>query len=775
MNTVGEWSTPVTPARIGLRQALPTLLRRPDGILQGTRWLFTWLAMLSLLFTLPAVFVVPEVHPFVLLLGTVAALTLWASHIYGYLRQRVPFGLEILDAVALTALAVACATPSAVAPLLFACAWVRTLYGSRWRSTARGVLYTAAYLTAAALWPLVPEHTTAPTWVQQIGVVSIMALTITVSAQLRIGLQAHDWAIERDRALTKTGAKLLGLTDPDRIRGLAWTTANELGSTTPGLRVLKASRDGDVLRIGASTGQFATLPVTVPGSVVNCTGAVDDARVADDAPLNDAVGTALKWECVPLTEEEDDAWLLIGAPRRIPEGTLLSVRGLVNQVNLALRNSDAHRQLTAQAESDPLTGLDNRATFTTKLATALDEQGAEGGLHVLFLDLDDFKDVNDQLGHHAGDAVLTEVAARLQHSIRPQDVCARLGGDEFAVVLTGTTDDDALAIGQRMVGSLAAPITFDGRPVLVNASVGVASARPGIDLDALVHQADVAMYAAKANGKGRVRAFTVGLLQGEPPLVTFERQVARAAGNAELVVHYQPVVSLTDLRCTGAEALVRWQHPERGLLQPEEFVALAETSGAIVGIGAFVLRRACADAMTWPEVHPGVPMTVQVNVSARELDSDNFVASVLWCLADSGLPADRLVLELTETVMLESAAAVGRLKTLAGHGIHIAIDDFGTGYASLSTLRMLPITVVKLDSSFVVGALANAVDRSVVEAIVQMSAKLGITTIAEGVERPDHQEQMAEIGADSAQGHLYSRALPLDQLLEWLNLAERAG
>jgi diguanylate cyclase (GGDEF)-like protein len=775
MKTVGDWTTPVAPVRIGLREALPTLVRRPDGILHGTRWLFTWLALLSLLFTLPAVFIVTTVHPLLLLVGAAATLTLASSQIYGYLRQRVPFGLEILDAVALTAFAVGCTTPAAVAPLLFACAWVRTLYGSPWRSVARGILYTGAFLAAGALWPLIPEHTTAPALVEQGGVVSIMALTIAVSAQLRIGLQAHDWAIERDRALTETGAKLLGLTDPDRIRGLAWTTASELGSTTPGLRVLKAARDGDLLRIGASTGAFAALPTTLPGSVVRCTGPIDDALIVDAGPLDVAVGTTLQWECVPLTEEEDDAWLLIGAPRSIPEGTLLSVRSLVNQVNLALRNSDAHRQLTVQAESDPLTGLDNRASFTTKLTALLGDQGDAAGLHVLFLDLDDFKDVNDQLGHQAGDAVLTEVATRLQHCIRPQDVCARLGGDEFAVVLTGTTDAAALAIGQRMVGSLAAPIPVDGRPVLVNASVGVASARSGVNLDELVHQADVAMYAAKANGKGRVRAFTPGLLQGEPSTVPFERQLARAAGNGELVVHYQPVVSLTDLRCTGAEALVRWQHPDRGLLHPEEFVALAESSTTILGIGAFVLRRACADAMAWPDARPGVPMTVQVNVSARELDSDNFVASVLWCLADSGLPADRLVLELTETVMLESVAAVARLKALADHGIHIAIDDFGTGYASLSTLRMLPITVVKLDASFVAGALANAVDRSVVEAIVQMSAKLGIVTIAEGVERLDQQDQMAEIGADSAQGHLYSRALPAARLLDWLDRTGRAG
>jgi diguanylate cyclase (GGDEF)-like protein len=773
MVAVGEWATPDEPRLIGLREALPTLLRKPVGILQGTRWLFTWLALLSLLFGLPGVFLLENVNPAPILLLACATLTLWGSWIYGFLRQRVPLGLELLDAVALTAFAVADPWPNALLPVIFASAWLRSLYGSFRRAMLRGALYTVAVLAVSILVPAPPGTLIESHLLRQGGVVSIVLLIIAVSWQLQKSLQAHDWAIERDRALTETGAKLLGLTDPERIRGLAWTTAHDLVSTTPGLRVLKAVRDDDRLRIGAHLGNFATIPQVLPGWVVPRAGRLQDARIADDGPLNAAVGSALVWECVPLTEEDSDAWLIVGAPKRIPEGTILSVRGLVNQVNLALRNSHAHRQLTEQAENDALTGLDNRSSFTAKLATELARQGDEG-LHVLFVDLDDFKDVNDQLGHRAGDSVLTEVAERLRHCTRPHDVVARLGGDEFAVVLHGTTDDAAAAIAHRMVDSLAAPILMDGRPVRVSASVGVARANGGIELDELVHRADVAMYAAKANGKGRVKMFSTGLLESESSLVSYERQLGRAAGRGELVVHYQPIVSLTDLHCTGAEALVRWQHPDRGLLMPDEFVALAEASGAILGVGAFVLRQACADAVTWPDAQPGVPLTVNVNISARELESDHFVDSVLWCLSDSGLPASRLVLELTETVMLDSQAAVKRLKTLAEHGIRIAIDDFGTGYASLSTLRMLPITVVKLDASFVTGALSNRVDHSVVEAIVQMSARLGIETIAEGVERADQQELLAELGADAAQGHLYCPALPVEQLRDWLGRTERA-
>jgi diguanylate cyclase (GGDEF)-like protein len=769
MVAVGERGSSSGIQRIGLREALPTLVRRPPGILQGARWLFIWLALLSLAVSLPGV--VPSLGETPLsLLPVVAAFALSGSWIYGFLRQRVPLGLEVLDAGALTVFALASPSPAAAAPLIFASVWLRSLYGSPWRSVVRGILYTASVVATTLLWPAVNGLVDDPELTGQAGTISILLLILLVSGQLRSSLQLHDWAIEQDKALTRTGAKLLGITDANQIRHLAWTVAHELGSSTPGLRVLKVVREGDELVVGARTGTFATTPERMPGTVIENGVPAVTARILDATPLNTAAGGTLVWEAVGLTEQNEDAWLLVGAPKRIPEGTILSVRSLVNQVNLALRNSESHQQLTVQAQVDTLTGLDNRLSFTTKLAAELATVDAANGLHVLFLDLDDFKHVNDNLGHRAGDAVLAEVAARLRRCIRPQDICARLGGDEFAVVLTGATDADAVAIAQRMVGSLAAPINVKGRPCQVGASVGVASATAGCtdDIDELVHQADVAMYAAKANGKGHVQVFKPGLLQSESSVMSFERQLSRAAGAGELVVHYQPIVSLRDGHCTGAEALVRWNHPDRGELQPQEFIGLAEETGAIIGIGAVVLRRSCTDAMTWPEALPGVPMSVQVNVSARELESDDFVHTVLRCLADTGLPADRLVLELTETVVLESLAAVDRLKTLASHGIHIAIDDFGTGYSSLSTLRSLPITVVKLDSSFVAGALTNTVDRSVVEAIVQMSAKLGISTIAEGVERLDQQALMALIGTDSAQGHLYCRAVPSDELRAWM-------
>lgn len=755
----------------GLRR----MFRRPEGVAEGTRWLFTWLALASLAFCLPGV--LSTARGGMLLLGLAATFILAASWVYGFLNERVPFALDVIDALAMTAFALAGPAPAAIVSVTFACVWLRTLYGSTWRSLARCSLYAAALVGTLLLWPFIPGHLFTPPLESLVGMISTMFLTVIIASQLGMGLLARDRAIRRDKAMATTGSELLGLTDAAEIRGLAWTASTEICAATPGLRLLKAVRDGSVLRVEGVTGAFQAVPRTLPGGCVSAHASPAVASILDPAPLDAAVGAPMMWDCVRLTEQKEDAWLVVGAPKKIPPAAMLSVRSLVNQVALALRNSDVHQQLTAQATNDSLTGLDNRASFTAKLSSSLAHRARPEGLHVLFLDLDDFKDVNDVLGHRGGDAVLVEVAARLRECTRPDDVCARLGGDEFALVLNGTTEATAAAIARRMVDSFAVPISVGDRTVRVGGSVGIATATPGIDIEELVHQADVAMYAAKANGKGRTQVFDSGLLHVDESHVSFERRLEVAATAGELVVYYQPIVSLPDLRCTGVEALVRWQHPERGLLQPGDFIETAERTGAIIGIGAFVVRQACTDAVMWQNAHPDTPLTVHVNVSARELETDQYIDTVMECLADVGMPAAQLVLELTETVVLDSPAAIGRLKTLAAHGVGIAIDDFGTGYSSLTTLRSLPVNVVKLDTSFVAGALTNPVDRTVIDAIVHMSTQLGIHTVAEGVERLEQQHLLERIGTDSAQGYLYARPVPAAELTAWLreNLTEAAA
>ena len=433
------------------------------------------------------------------------------------------------------------------------------------------------------------------------------------------------------------------------------------------------------------------------------------------------------------------------------------------------RRQAALAAATRLAATDGLTGLANRATFNTAVSAALDDESSQGTT-VLFVDLDDFKGVNDRFGHGVGDDVLREVAARLRRATRPGDLCARLGGDEFAVLLRGTGDATTTSgkdVAQRIVKSIATTMQIRGRFAHVSASVGVATAPDETDLEQLIHFADVAMYAAKAKGKARIQVFEPGLLDGDSAQEAFELMLSAATGSGELVVHYQPVLSLPDGRCTAVEALVRWRHPERGLLYPDSFIEAAERIGAIRDIGTFVLRRACADAATWRKAHPRSPLAIHVNVSALQLDDDGFIDSVTRCLSEFNLPPNQLVLEITESVVISSAVAIDRINALAAQGVTIAIDDFGTGYSALTTLRSLPAKIVKIDKSFVAGSTENAQDRAVIEAVVMMAAQMGMQTIAEGVERLEQRTCLEMIGADAVQGYLHLRPTTAEKFGAW--------
>ena len=433
------------------------------------------------------------------------------------------------------------------------------------------------------------------------------------------------------------------------------------------------------------------------------------------------------------------------------------------------RRQAALAAATRLAATDSLTGLANRATFNTEVSAALDDESSQGTT-VLFVDLDDFKGVNDRFGHGVGDDVLREVAARLRRATRPGDLCARLGGDEFAVLLRGTGDATTASgkdVAQRIVKSIATTMQIRGRFAHVSASVGVATASDETDLEQLIHFADVAMYAAKAKGKARIQVFEPGLLDGDSAQEAFELMLSAATGSGELVVHYQPVLSLPEGRCTAVEALVRWRHPERGLLYPDSFIEAAERIGAIRDIGTFVLRRACADAAIWRKAHPRSPLAIHVNVSALQLDDDGFIDSVTRCLSEFNLPPDQLVLEITESVVISSAVAIDRINALAAQGVTIAIDDFGTGYSALTTLRSLPAKIVKIDKSFVAGSTENAQDRAVIEAVVMMAAQMGMQTIAEGVERLEQRTCLEMIGADAVQGYLHLRPTTAEKFGAW--------
>jgi diguanylate cyclase (GGDEF)-like protein/PAS domain S-box-containing protein len=431
---------------------------------------------------------------------------------------------------------------------------------------------------------------------------------------------------------------------------------------------------------------------------------------------------------------------------------------------------EAEEQLRHQAFHDPLTGLANRALFTDRVEHAL---VLRGGVAVVFLDLDDFKAVNDSLGHLAGDALLQAVAFRLIGALRPGDTIARLGGDEFAVLFEEAgAAVSAADVAERVIAALQEPFDLDGREVFVTASIGIGV---GEDAEELLRSADVAMYRAKASGKAQYVVYAPKMdddLVGRLELVA---DLRRACIEDEFVLHYQPIVELESRRIVAVEALVRWQHPTRGLLQPSDFVVLAEETGQIVEIGRWVLQEACRQAASW-RTHLGCDLSVSVNVSARQIRQSGLVDDVQAALAASGLAPGALTVEITESALVrrrEEMTAI--LESVTDTGVRLALDDFGTGYSSLSLLRDLPVQTVKIDRSFVQTIDAGPAQRAFVQAIVDLAEALQLTVIAEGIERPIQAAALLRIGCVLGQGYHFARPLPADALGRLLEQQERSA
>jgi diguanylate cyclase (GGDEF)-like protein len=430
--------------------------------------------------------------------------------------------------------------------------------------------------------------------------------------------------------------------------------------------------------------------------------------------------------------------------------------------------TDLKEQLRHQTLHDALTGLPNRVLFLDRARQAVEVAARTGDWPaVLYLDLDGFKPVNDEHGHDTGDMVLRTIAHRLRNSLRPGDTAARLGGDEFAVLLGGPLDTQGVdRVVERIRAQFEVPVDLgDGRPARIGASIGIALGAPGIEeADGLIRHADIAMYAAKRGGGGSVY-YETGM--GDPTSAREDAvaELTRAIGRGELVTVFQPLVNLRTGRATGAEALVRWNHPN-GLRSPDGFIGLAEESGLIVEIGELVLRDACHQAARWARVDDTRPLTVTVNLSARQLADPGIVATVASALADADLDAKRLVLEITETVLMQDReAAAATLWALKGLGVRIAIDDFGTGYSSLAYLRRFPIDMLKIAREFVDGLGRDEHDDVITRAIVELAGTLGLLTVAEGIETHDQHTFVTALGCDLGQGYLFSRPVEAEEAL----------
>ena len=433
-------------------------------------------------------------------------------------------------------------------------------------------------------------------------------------------------------------------------------------------------------------------------------------------------------------------------------------------------------RLTFQALHDPLTGLANRTLFRSTLDAAIADRGAAAGA-VLFVDLDDFKTVNDSFGHAVGDALLVEVAERLVAAVRPDDTIARLGGDEFAIHLDGVSGAQAAALAERLLASLDAPIFVAHRRVVIRASVGIAPIEPGADPESVMRSADTAMYTAKAQGKHCIVGFEPAMYETSLHRFNLHSDLQRALAAGELVVHYQPIVSLDDQVLLGVEALVRWRHPRLGLLAPDSFLPLAEETGLIGAVDQATLDEACRWLAAVDSEHPGLVPFVNVNLSPRTAQEPRFVASVQAVLATHGLQPRRLGMEITENVLSQQAdRAVETLHRLKALGIRLSLDDFGTGYSSLSHLQTLPVDVVKIAKPFVDDLESSAQQRAFTSAIVALGRALGLFVVAEGIERPEQLALLRNLGCDGGQGHYFARPMGGAAALGWaLHWAVRHG
>ena len=455
-------------------------------------------------------------------------------------------------------------------------------------------------------------------------------------------------------------------------------------------------------------------------------------------------------------------------------GALAGMIGVPSDIS---ERKTLQEELERRASHDPLTGLPNRPAFVERIGQALlrtrRRQNSRNKVGVLFMDLDGFKTINDSLGHQAGDRLLVAVAECLRNRLRTEDVLARFGGDEFAVLLEDTAGtSEAIRVAQRITEDLREPFTVEDFQVSVSTSIGITlgTAQANDDPEEMLREADSAMYRAKEQGPGRYAVFDPTMQARAQERLELEAELRRALERGEFVLYYQPEISLHDGKMVGFEALLRWQHPERGLLKPSAFVPLAEETDLIAPIGRWVLEEACQQAKRWEEERPLTsPMTMEINLSSKQLRRQGLVRTVEEALTRADLEAHTLALDMTETVLIrtseDNTQALDALKEM---GVRLGLDDFGTGYSSLSYLKRLPVDRVKVDKSFVKGLGENAMDTALVRMIIDLCHTLGVEVLAEGIETSEQAVLLRDMGCDLGQGYYFARPLPGEELAKRL-------
>lgn len=492
----------------------------------------------------------------------------------------------------------------------------------------------------------------------------------------------------------------------------------------------------------------------------------DDRETYRAATLADTVGVIqMEYRMVGLDGVTrwvlDQVWLRESPPegRRILDGVVTDITS----------RKEAELGLRRLAHSDSLTGLANRLHLANRIDHAVEQlRPGSPGIALLLLDLDGFKAVNDSFGHAIGDELLTMVARRLRGSLRPTDVGARLGGDEFSVLLEDVDHEQALAAAQRVLAGISAPFVLSRSTVAISASIGLVHATDARDSQDLMRDADVAMYRAKADGKSRVVSFERAMQDRVLRRLRLETELRRSVDEGDFLLHYQPLIDLDTLTVVGVEALIRWQHPTRGLLAPAEFIDVAEDTGLIVPIGRWVLEQATRDAAGW-QSSSGRQLSIAVNLSPRQLHDPDLVQITANALASAGLSADTLIIEITENLLLKDAElARSRLSALRDLGIKVAVDDFGTGYSSLAYLDRYPVDILKIDRSFVDPLGGSVKSAALVRSIIDMASALEIEAIAEGVEDAQQMATLQSLGCRFAQGFFFARPRPAADIIDML-------
>jgi diguanylate cyclase (GGDEF)-like protein len=447
------------------------------------------------------------------------------------------------------------------------------------------------------------------------------------------------------------------------------------------------------------------------------------------------------------------------------------VRGIVMNARDVSERVRLEEELTHQAYHDGLTGVANRALFRDRLdQTIAIAARVRSSFAVVMLDLDGFKAVNDSLGHDTGDELLTAVARRLEETLRPGDTIARLGGDEFALLLEGACEQEAIEVATRLLARVSEPVDVESRQLSVGASAGIAvHPRDGGEADELVRRADIAMYAAKEAGRGRVEVFREELARELGESLGLEHELRLGLKRGEFSVHYQPEIELATGEIAGVEALLRWTSPTRGPVPPSHFIPVAEATGLILPLGELVLREACRQTADWERRGLlGGRFVTWVNVSARQLAGSGVTAVVRDALAAAGLDPGRLGLEVTETAIVAKGVASEHARTelqrLHDWGIRLAVDDFGTGFSSLGQLRHFPVDVIKVDRSFVQGVGVDPKDAAITANVVSLAHALGLLAVAEGIETGEQLRSLRALGCDLAQGFMFARPAPPQQI-----------